>query len=249
VAARPWQFMPYDEQFMLQSMTNFSIARDRILDGPAVESRPVRLPIFVPPEFRPALTRALSDVAKDPMCDALRTMASFFQGLRSSEAPEAPADVSTPTLPPAECARVERAVAGMIDEWRLTEDPAKRVEAVANLLETELVIGALLAEAGEHASRKGEEYVRQCLLPLHRAAELVKSQNKRKKTKQSLQLDRTEGLWYVVDESPEGTKKEAAGATVVIDAAVAEYGPDMLDNDPARKIFHSTWNGGMKRGE
>ena len=241
--------MGSDEQLLQQSVENFSIARDRVLDGPAVEPRQVRLPMFVPPEFRPVLTGALSEVAKDPTCDTLRTMASFFQALSSSEAPKPAASLSAPTLTPAECGRVERIIAGMIDEWRLTEDPAGRVEAVANLLETELLINALLAEAGEHAARKGEEHVRQCLVPLHRAAEVVKSQNKRKKTKQSLQLDRAEGRWYAVDESPEGTKKEAASATAVIDAAVAEYGPDMLDNDPARQTFHVTWNKGMKRGE
>ena len=40
-----------------------------------------------------------------------------------------------------------------------------------------------------------------------------------------------------------------ATATAVIDAAVAEYGPDLMDADPSRRTFHSTWNKGMKRGD
>ena len=91
--------------------------------------------------------------------------------------------------------------------------------------------------------------MRKCLLPLHRTAEQLKSQNKRKKTKVSLQLDRAEGRWYVVSESPDGITKEPAAATAVINAAVAEYGPELLDGDPSRKVYHSTWNKGMKRGE
>ncbi|KAL1522206.1 hypothetical protein AB1Y20_021844 [Prymnesium parvum] len=236
-----------DEGRLHAAVANFAASREASLRDPPPAPRAVRLPLFVPPDFRPLLSSLLRAAAEARGADALEAMAA---ALASGAEEVEPAEQRAVELlaPPAEAARVERVVGAMVDEWARAARGERR-RHVALLLQAELAVDRLLREAGEHARSRGEEYVRCCLLPLHREAELVRAQNKRKKTKQSLQFDRVEARWYLVDEGPEGIKKEEAPATLVIDAAVAEYGPDLLDNDPSRKVFHVTWNKGMKRGE
>ena len=117
------------------------------------------------------------------------------------------------------------------------------------MLKNELLTDAIVREAIEHVATRGAPFVRQCLEEANRVAELVKSHNRRKGLRQSFQLDREASVWYFVDESPEGRSRVPAPAVALIEAAVAEFGPDLRDADPARRVYHSTWNKGMKRGD
>lgn len=234
-----------------EAVEHFSFSRDASLNERSAEVRELRMPKFIPPEFRHVLSTALNTATKESIDNVPMAMANVLRNLdkeqlESSSNPDSIAGAQM--LPPNKCARIEQVIAAMIDEWRLTDEPDQRMENVLHLLDTEVVIDRLVREAADHAARKGEDYVRKCLMAFHRRAELVISQNKRKKTRQTLEFYRDEGTWYLVDESCEGMRRELASAIVVIDAAVAEFGPEVMDNDPSRKVYHVKWNKGIKRG-
>ena len=72
-------------------------------------------------------------------------MASFFRGYGPDQA--LPATAVTHPWAGEEVKRVERVVAAILTEWRQTTDPADKIPAVVHILESELVIDALVREA------------------------------------------------------------------------------------------------------
>lgn len=239
----------YDPQKHHDAVLAFMDGRKDLMESPAVDEapRPVKLPTFVPPECRPIIDAALSEAAKDPTIDPVRSFVIFFRNYNPDQ-PLPEATTPHPWAGPA-LKRVERVVGIILTEWKQVPDAAEKLQAIVHVLESELLIDSIVLEAREHVATRGEPFVRQCLDRANRAALLVKSHNKRKGLRQSFQLDRTAGKWYFVDESPDGESKEVAAAPKLIDAAIAEFGPDLRDSDPARRVYHSTWNKGMKRGE